>query len=110
MTRLYVWAILAGSSVGLLASTLGRLYSSTYYALRDTRTPLRYALVRLSLTTALGIFMRDSAAALARPGRALGNGGADGIGWFRRLGGVCSAAPHAESAHWPHWNPAFRER
>lgn len=51
---LYVWAILAGSSVGLLASTLGRLYSSTYYALRDTRTPLRYALVRVSLTTALG--------------------------------------------------------
>ncbi len=50
----YVWAILAGSSVGLLASTLGRLYSSTYYALRDTRTPLRYAVLRVSLTTALG--------------------------------------------------------
>ena len=50
----YVWAILAGSAVGLLASTLGRLYSSTYYALRDTRTPLRYALVRVALTTALG--------------------------------------------------------
>ena len=41
---LYVWGILAGSAVGLLASTLGRLYSSAYYALRDTRTPLRYAL------------------------------------------------------------------
>jgi putative peptidoglycan lipid II flippase len=50
----YVWAILAGSAVGLLAQTLGRLYASTYYALRDTRTPLRYALVRVSLTTALG--------------------------------------------------------
>jgi putative peptidoglycan lipid II flippase len=50
----YVWGILAGSSVGLLASTLGRLYSSTYYALRDTRTPLRYALVRVFLTTVLG--------------------------------------------------------
>src|SRR6266446_2662806 len=50
----YVWAILAGSAVGLLASTLGRLYSSTYYALRDTRTPLRYALVRVALTTGLG--------------------------------------------------------
>jgi putative peptidoglycan lipid II flippase len=50
----YVWAILAGSAVGLLASTLGRLYSSTYYALRDTRTPLRYALVRVALTTLLG--------------------------------------------------------
>ena len=40
---LYVWGILAGSAVGLLASTLGRLYSSTYYALRDTRTPLNFA-------------------------------------------------------------------
>jgi len=51
---LYVWGILAGSSVGLLASTLGRLYSSTYYALRDTRTPLRFAVVRVGLTAALG--------------------------------------------------------
>jgi len=50
----YVWGILAGSAVGLLATTLGRLYSSTYYALRDTRTPLRYALVRVGLTIALG--------------------------------------------------------
>src|SRR6266851_1135393 len=52
----YVWAILAGSTVGLLASTLGRLYSSTYYALHDTRSPLRYAIVRVALTTTLGYF------------------------------------------------------
>jgi putative peptidoglycan lipid II flippase len=51
---LFVWGILAGSSVGLLASTLGRLYSSTYYALRDPRTPLRFAIVRVALTTGLG--------------------------------------------------------
>jgi putative peptidoglycan lipid II flippase len=51
----YVWGILAGATVGLLASTLGRLYSSTYYALRDTRTPLRYAIVRVALTTGLGL-------------------------------------------------------
>lgn len=50
----YVWGIIAGSSVGLLASTLGRLYSSTYYALRDTRTPLRFAVIRVALTTGLG--------------------------------------------------------
>ncbi len=50
----YVWGILAGSGVGLLPSTLGRLYSSTYYALRDTRTPLRYALVHVALATVLG--------------------------------------------------------
>jgi putative peptidoglycan lipid II flippase len=51
---LIVWGILAGSAVGLLATTLARLYSSTYYALRDTRTPLNYALVRVGLTTVLG--------------------------------------------------------
>ncbi|HWP53990.1 MAG TPA: murein biosynthesis integral membrane protein MurJ, partial [Pyrinomonadaceae bacterium] len=50
----YVWGILAGSTLGLLASTLGRLYASTYYALHDTRTPLRYAIVRVSLTGLLG--------------------------------------------------------
>jgi putative peptidoglycan lipid II flippase len=53
---IFVWGILAGSTVGLLASTLGRLYSSTYYALHDTRTPLRYAIIRVTLTTVLGYF------------------------------------------------------
>ncbi|CAN5678827.1 murein biosynthesis integral membrane protein MurJ [soil metagenome] len=53
---LYVWGILAGSSIGLLASTLGRLYSSTYYALHDTRTPLLYAVVHVALATVLGYF------------------------------------------------------
>jgi putative peptidoglycan lipid II flippase len=52
----YVWAILAGSAVGLVASTVGRLYSSAYYALRDTRTPLRFAVIRVALTTVLGCF------------------------------------------------------
>jgi putative peptidoglycan lipid II flippase len=50
----YVWGILAGSSVGLLASTFGRLYSSAFYALRDTRTPLKFATLRVALTVALG--------------------------------------------------------
>jgi putative peptidoglycan lipid II flippase len=50
----YVWGILAGSTIGLLASTLGRLYASTYYALHDTRTPLRFAIIRVVLTTGLG--------------------------------------------------------
>jgi putative peptidoglycan lipid II flippase len=50
-----VWFILAGSTVGLLAATLARLYSSTFYALRDTRTPLKYAAVRVVLTAGLGV-------------------------------------------------------
>jgi putative peptidoglycan lipid II flippase len=62
----YVWAILAGSTIGLLASTLGRLYASTYYALHDTRTPLRYAIIRVALTTGTWISLRDSAASLDR--------------------------------------------
>ena len=51
---IYVWSILAGSAVGMLAATMSRLYNSTYYALSDTRTPLRFALVRVTLTLVLG--------------------------------------------------------
>ena len=50
----YVWGILAGSTIGLLASTLGRMYASTYYALHDTRTPLLFAVIRVALTTGFG--------------------------------------------------------
>jgi len=53
---IYVWGILAGSAVGLLASTMGRLYASAFYALRDTRTPLRFAAMRVALTALLGWF------------------------------------------------------
>lgn len=69
---IWVWQILIGSTIGLLASTMGRLYSSTFYALRDTRTPLRFAVVRVVLTTLLGYFF-----ALVLPGL---------LGLDRRLG------------------------
>ena len=51
---IYVWAVLAGSGVGLLAATMGRLYNSAFYALFDTRTPLRFAIIRVVLTLVLG--------------------------------------------------------
>jgi len=50
----YVWSVLAGSTVGLLASTMGRLYSSAFYALQDTRTPLKFSIIRVLLTIVLG--------------------------------------------------------
>jgi len=50
----WVWWILGGSAVGLLATTLGRLYAASLYALRDTKTPFRFALVRVTLTIVLG--------------------------------------------------------
>jgi putative peptidoglycan lipid II flippase len=53
----YVWAILAGSALALPASTFARLYSSAYYALRDTRTPLLYALVHVAIATVLGYLL-----------------------------------------------------
>ncbi len=53
----YVWGILAGSAVGLLPTTLGRLYASTYYALHDTRTPLRYAFVHVVVAVVLGYLL-----------------------------------------------------
>ena len=53
----YVWALLAGSSVGQLASTTGRLYSSAFYALHDTRTPLRFAIARVAVAIALGALL-----------------------------------------------------
>jgi putative peptidoglycan lipid II flippase len=59
----HVWGVIAGSAFGLLAATQGRLYNSAFYALGDTRTPLRFALVRVSLTIVLG-----ACAALYGPG------------------------------------------
>jgi putative peptidoglycan lipid II flippase len=48
------WYILLGSGVALLAQTSGRLFSSTLYALKDTKTPFRFALLRVCLGVALG--------------------------------------------------------
>lgn len=49
-----VYLILAGYSIGLLASTATRLYSSALYALNDTKTPARIAVVRVVLSAILG--------------------------------------------------------
>ena len=53
----YIWVVLAGYTVGLQAATLGRLYTSTLWALRDTRTPLRFASIRVVLAAGLGWFL-----------------------------------------------------
>jgi putative peptidoglycan lipid II flippase len=50
----FVWMVLAGSTLGLLAATQGRLCSSAFYALNDTRTPLKFAVLRVTLTATLG--------------------------------------------------------
>jgi putative peptidoglycan lipid II flippase len=49
----FLWYLLIGATVGLLATTMGRLYASTFYALRDARTPLYFAVLRVALTAVL---------------------------------------------------------
>jgi putative peptidoglycan lipid II flippase len=49
-----MWVILGGAALGLLPATLGRLCSSAFYALGDTRTPFRYAVVHVGLAAVLG--------------------------------------------------------
>ncbi len=52
----FTWYLLIGSGVALSAQTSGRLYSSAFYALKDTRRPLRFAALRVSLGIALGYY------------------------------------------------------
>lgn len=52
----FVWMVLAGSTVGLLAITQSRLYSSAFYAMHDTRTPLKFAIIRVILASIMGFF------------------------------------------------------
>jgi putative peptidoglycan lipid II flippase len=82
---LYVWGILAGSSIGLLATTMARLYSVAHYAVGDTRRPLRYAVVRLVLVTTLGYLcaiLVPPAIGLAREWGAAGLTASAGVaGW-----------------------------
>jgi putative peptidoglycan lipid II flippase len=53
----YVWYLLMGSSVGLVAGTVGRLYASAFYALKDPRTPLRFAAGRVAVGTGLAFVL-----------------------------------------------------
>lgn len=62
------WYILLGSGIALLAQTSGRLFSSTLYALKDTKTPLKFAAIRVSLGVTLGFgTVRYAAPALGLP-------------------------------------------
>jgi putative peptidoglycan lipid II flippase len=54
-TTIVVWYTLIGSSLGLLVSTMSRLYSSAFYALHDTKTPFRIAIARVFFGGALAL-------------------------------------------------------
>ncbi len=96
---LYVWAVLAGSSVGLLATALGRLYSSAFYALLDSRTPLRFAVIRIALTMCLGFLFALGVPKWFGIDPQLGCGRANRFCRSCGLGGVCASTASAEPAN-----------
>lgn len=54
---LLVYLTLLAYSLGLMASTGTRLFSSAFFALRDTRTPARVAAMRVGLAAVLGLVL-----------------------------------------------------
>lgn len=93
----FVWGVLAGSAVGLLATTVGRLYSAAFFAVGDTKTPMRFALIRVALVGGLGyalaILVPPMAGLPARWGTAGLTASAGFAGWveFTLLRGALEA-------------------
>ncbi|TLN09774.1 murein biosynthesis integral membrane protein MurJ, partial [bacterium] len=109
----YVWMVMAGYATGLLAVTMGRLYSSAFFALRDTKTPLRFALLRVAVSTALGYFCAIRLPSLFGVDPSWGTAGlaaAAGVaGWLefillrRGLGKIIGATALRASLAWKLW-------
>ena len=76
-----VWIILAGSAIGLVPSTQGRLLSSAFYALQQPKPVLRASLARIAVGTGAGVAivlaMRDATS--YRPVAAFGLTAATGL-------------------------------
>src|SRR5690606_32258473 len=53
----FVALVLAGYTIGLLASTSSRLFANTFFALGDTRTPAMVALARVATAGGLGYLL-----------------------------------------------------
>jgi putative peptidoglycan lipid II flippase len=89
---LLVYFTLAAYAIGLLASTITRVFSSTFFALRDTSTPARFAAMRVGTAAVLGATLMLQFEAVAP----LGADGPSFGGWAlshieiegRRLGAV----------------------
>ena len=52
-----VWLVLIGSTVGLLATTSSRLLQSVLYGGGDTRSPARIAILRVTISSVLGLVL-----------------------------------------------------
>ncbi len=107
-TRL-VYLTLAGYALGLIASTSTRLFSSAFFALRDTRTPARIAAVRV-VTSALVAFVLMTQ---FEPVRVFGYTFGPGFGADLRIGtrtlGAVGLALGTGAGAWLEWALLRRE-
>ncbi|MGH7556119.1 MAG: murein biosynthesis integral membrane protein MurJ [Longimicrobiales bacterium] len=101
---MFVYILLAGYSVGLLAATSTRLFASTFFALHDTKTPAKIAAVRVFASAIVGAALMLWLRGYSYAGHTLGPFGlsiaASGSAWLewvllrgslrRRLGAVGS--------------------
>jgi putative peptidoglycan lipid II flippase len=100
---LNVWVTLAGLAAGLLATTTSRLFSSTFFALRDTRTPARYATVRVVLSIVLGIILMLAFEGVDSGVLHIPGGPLSGVRVAGRQIGVFGLALGAGIAAWVEW-------
>ena len=120
--RLVSW-ILAAYAVGLIATSLVKLFASGFHSLQDTRTPMRYAIVSVFVGIATGAALMfwfvalgleaRSATGLALGGaagawlnlvllaRGLSARGVSGVWSARRLGRIALGAVAAAGISWP---------
>ena len=97
-----VHLVLVGFSIGLIASTTTRLFSSTFFALRDTKTPARFAIVRVVLAAALGFTLMWQFEPVAAIG--IGGGLFSGITVDGQPLGAVGLAVGSGVAAWVEWD------
>jgi putative peptidoglycan lipid II flippase len=96
-----VWLILGAYSIGLLASTATRLYASTLYALGDTRTPARIAMMRVAISVVIGATLMISLEPITWRGFTIGWREATLV--FGHPIGAAGLAAGAGIASWIEW-------
>ncbi|MBW3629772.1 MAG: murein biosynthesis integral membrane protein MurJ [Gemmatimonadetes bacterium] len=104
---------LVGYGIGLIASTASRLFSSTFFALRDTKTPARIAMVRVAVSAVLGAFLMIQFEPVTVFGVRMGPGIFSDITVGQRPLGVVGLTAAAGVSAWLEWfllRRALRQR
>jgi putative peptidoglycan lipid II flippase len=102
---LLVYLTLAAMTVGLMATTASRMLSSTFFALRDTRTPARYAIVRVlvGLSVGISLMLTLEGITVEKVGLSLPAGPLGGLNVGGRPLGMVGLALGTGVAAWVEW-------